>query len=157
MKTRKTTNTPSHKITLKGVVDEARTPAFFLLGMFGATQLGKLIDKQVTPAVSGLLGLDGATSQYIKPAILIAGGLVLSKMTPNKDIKMAGYGVASAGGVILAKNLLNVDILPLSGVGETNFKSVIPGMGETPNLPLLEGEGDQTVIEGTDEEENTIS
>lgn len=148
---RKTTSTPSHKITLKGVVEEARTPVFFLLGMFGASQLGKLIDKQVTPAVSGLLGLDGASAQYIKPSILLTGGLVLSKMTSNKDVKMAGYGVASAGGIILAKHILNVDILPLSGVGET--RELITGMGEALNLPMLEGS--ETFIEGMDYPEET--
>lgn len=155
------TSYPS-RLTLKKVTNEAKTPALILGGMFLGAQVGKLIDKQVTPSVAGLLGLDGAASKFIKPAIVGAGGLVVAAMTRNPNVRLVGYGVSASGGVMLAK-AMNVNLLPLSGVEDEgyNARTPIPGVGD-PNLPALEepvngdpefpiaGDGDEPVAGAED-------
>lgn len=122
-------------LSLKKVVNEAKTPALIIGGIFLGTQIGNLIDKQVTPTVSGLLGLDGASSKFIKPVILGAGGLITAAVTKNPTVRLVSYGVATSGGIMLAKSM-NVNVLPLSGA-DYDPRVIVPGMGD-PNLPALE-------------------
>ncbi len=148
------TSSSSSKLSLKRVTSEAKTPLLIIGGMFIGTQVGKLIDKQITPAVSGLLGLDGASSKFIKPAILGAGGLIVAAMTKNPNVRLISYGVSASGGVMLAKSM-NIDVLPLAGADDYNDRAIVPGMGN-PNLPALEegvyGDDDESQIAGDGED-----
>ncbi|NLF41548.1 MAG: hypothetical protein GX587_02520, partial [Bacteroidales bacterium] len=73
-------------------------------------------------------------------------------MSKNQDLKMAGYGVAAVGGAYLAKNMLNIEVLPLKGIDEAPRRA-IPGFGNITedDLPLLGNGSDPDLsIEGND-------
>jgi hypothetical protein len=154
----------SKKVTLSNMIDEGKKPALVLCGMFLGNRIGKLLDKNVTPTVSGLLGLDGANSKLVKPLILTAAGLATSQTAKDENIKMIGWGVAGYGIADAAKDLLKVDLL--SGVDEEDYYAIqgtqpIPGIGssddELPNLPILNGddyEDDNVDVSGIEEDLN---
>jgi len=155
----KGSRTPKLSLNPSGFVAEARKPLMFLVGMFAGSKLASVINTNVTPAVQGVLGLDGDSKQVVAPVITAVAGLAVSQMSKNQDLKMAGYGVAAVGGAYLAKNMLNIEVLPLKGIDEAPRRA-IPGFGNITedDLPLLGGgngsdpdlniEGNDLVIEG---------
>lgn len=148
-------STRSKKLSLNpsGFLSEARKPAMFLAGMFAGTQLANMLNRNVAPAVQGFLGLDGDSKQVVAPVVTAIAGLAISQMSSNQDVKMAGYGVAAVGGAYLAKNMLNVDVLPLRGLDGDEPGSLIPGFGEVTqiDLPLLDGGSEPEIkIEGAE-------
>lgn len=121
----------TRKIDLGNMVSEAKQPLLIIGGMFLGTQIAKVLDRSVTPTVNGLLGLDAVDGKkMVTPIILAAGGLLAAQMVTDRNYKMVGYGVAASGGVILAKTLLNANVVPLRGVDdEDEGRKPIPGLG----------------------------
>jgi len=159
MKKRRTSRPQSKsKFDLGGIVKDAKDPLLIVAGLFVGKQIGGLLDRNVTPAVSGLLGLDGETSKLIKPLVLTGGGLILSRMVPNQAVKMVSYGIAGYGMANLAESLLKVNVL--SGTDDDGaFKPMLPGVGspELPNLPTLVGDDEQPIQGDGDYQQVAVS
>lgn len=150
---RRASGTPTRKLDLKNMVSEVKNPLLIIGGLWIGSQVAKVLDKNVTPTVNGLLGLDAVEGKkMVTPIILTAGGLIASQMVPNHNVKMVSYGVAGTGLAILAKNMLRTNVFPVSGVED--YQKPIPGLGSE-NLKLDEFpiDGDDEPIEGTDSQE----
>jgi len=125
---RRASGTPTRKLDLKNMVSEVKNPLLIIGGLWIGSQVAKVLDKNVTPTVNGLLGLDAVEGKkMVTPIILTAGGLIASQMVPNQNVKMVSYGVAGTGLAILAKNILRTDVFPVSGV--EGIRQPIPGLG----------------------------
>jgi len=145
-------STTSRKFDIKAMASEAKKPLLILGGMWAGSQVAKMLDKSVTPAVSGVFGLDAVEGKrMVTPVLLIGAGLAASQMSGNSDVKMVSYGVAAAGGAVLVKNMLKTDVVPISGIGSHDLRRSLPGIGEVQldELPIT-GE-DEKPIAGEDE------
>lgn len=110
------------------------------VGLMAGIALGTFAQKFIAKkdAVSGtdLLGLDGKTSKWTTPAILIAGGMAGNALVKQPFLKNVFLGVGCAGGVKLVNTIAGSEKISLSGDEEA--QAILPGVGEVLPQDYLE-------------------
>lgn len=84
------------QINTKKLVQDARKPAGFIIGIMAGKAIAKMIDKNQT--VEGLLGFEG--KKMLKPLGIAAVGLSINQVVRNADVKNVGMGMATYGGIL---------------------------------------------------------
>jgi|GEM_PF-2656382 hypothetical protein len=150
-KKKKRSTTPrSVSFNAKGLKDSGMVVLTTLFGIYAGNQLGKLLKRNVTPAVKGILGLDGSDSKLVAPIVLAGGGLIASQLVKNSHLKNVCYGIAGSGGIMLAKDVLKVDMT--SSLSGDDDMPHIQGLA-SPNLPVLTDDPADVKGVGSDDEE----
>jgi hypothetical protein len=95
-RTRRTRKSTFSQVNTKKIVQDARKPAAFIIGIIGAKGVAKLIDKNQT--VEGLIGFEG--KKMLKPLAIAALGLAGHQIVRNQDLKNVFLGSATYGGIL---------------------------------------------------------
>jgi len=132
-KRRKATTTRSG-FSLNTMMTDALKPLLLLVGIFIGKFVHDLIEgtAQTVVPVSGL----GATAvSIVKPAAILAGGLALKQFWQGDFGTYLGYGIAAYGGVVIAKEALNFNVLGAlaPGMSGANLGLLAPA---TPRYPM---------------------
>lgn len=134
------------KASIKQLGSDAKRPLAIIGGMFLGTQISRVLNRNVSPAVSGLFGLDGQESRKIvTPVLLATGGIVAQQFVKEQVAKDVCTGVAISGGVTLVNELARKPVIALKGLdGDDEPQVALPGIGNA-DLVALPGMGDAEV------------
>lgn len=128
----KRTTPKQQKLDFMKLVKDVKTPGLFIIGFIAGKQVIVLFDKNQT--VDKVVGKDG--KKLIVPALAALGGLSISQLSKDRNLKMLGYGFSAAGihdGVkkmtgkdLLAGNLFDAMPSPdeIQGPGEGDFRQI---------------------------------
>lgn len=124
------------KASVKQLGSDAKRPLAIIGGMFLGTQISRVLNRNVSPAVSGLFGLDGQESRKIvTPVLLATSGIVAQQFVKNQVAKDVCTGVAITGGVTLVNELARKPVISLQGL-DGDEHVALPGIGNTDLVPL---------------------
>lgn len=109
MKTNTKRKIASAKLSLQKMASDIKDPAAIVGGMVIGKLAGDMLDKAITTtkAVAGLKGFDNLNT-FIKPIVLIGGGLAIKQLVKNPLIKNIGIGAASYGGAVAVQGIINI-------------------------------------------------
>ncbi|HPW66084.1 MAG TPA: hypothetical protein PLS84_03265 [Salinivirgaceae bacterium] len=129
-------NKRSIKASVTQLGKDAKRPLAIIGGMFLGSQLSRILNRNVSPTVSGIFGLDGnETKKIVTPVLLAASGIVAQQFVKQEIAKDICIGVAISGGAILVNELARKPVISLSGDEETE-QVILPGIGNTDLVPL---------------------
>ncbi len=115
-------------VSFNAMKKDVLTPAGFLIGIV----VGKVLHDSIDGAaekVGAISGLAGDIKSAVKPALLVGAGLAAKQMVKGDFQQAVAYGVASYGGISLAKDYLNFDVLKKLAPGSDNGDA---GVGTIP-------------------------
>lgn len=140
MKTNHKKTIQSAKLSLSKMATDIKDPAAIIGGMVLGKLASDVLDKAITTGgtVAGLKGLKGFDSvkSFIKPAILIGGGLAAKQLLKNPLLKNVGIGVAAYGGAVAVQSVVNIPQLSNFNPATTPTNPVA-GLGYIPRRPML--------------------
>ncbi|MCQ2607750.1 MAG: hypothetical protein MJ197_03585 [Bacteroidales bacterium] len=109
-----------------GVTNYAKKGLALVAGIAAGSLINKFIAKKDAVSGTDLLGLDGTTSKFTTPAIVVGVGMAAHALCKNENLKTVALGIGAAGGANLINSALGENKISLSG---TNDEPMIPGVG----------------------------
>lgn len=154
-KSKRRSNSPK-TFSMGGVKQYAKKGAALVGGIALGTIIQKFIAKKDAVTGTDLLGLDGNTSKYTTPALMIAAGMAAHALVKDETLKTVALGLGAAGGVNLVNSIAGETKIALSGSEEPAQPALMPGVGEIVDEDYLEKSAttetpDGFQIEGDDE------
>ncbi len=125
---------PRSGFSLNTMFSDALKPLLLLVGIFLGKMVHDLIEGTAQAAVP-VKGLGATAVSVIKPAAILAGGLALKQYWKGDFGTYLGYGIAAYGGVVIAKEALNFNVLGAlaPGLSGANLGLLAP---VTPRMPM---------------------
>ena len=123
---RRRRSTPTVKgVQYKKITSDLVKPGGIIIGLVAGKMISDTLDG-VAAKAGPVDGLAGDVKSALKPAIMTGGGLAASQLVKNEFIKYVFYGVSSYGGVTLAKEFGNFDVLSKIAPNSVNELGTVP-------------------------------
>jgi hypothetical protein len=109
---------------------DALKPLLLLVGIFIGKFVHDLIEGAAASSTATTSGLGATAISIAKPAAILAGGLALKQFWKGDLGTYIGYGIAAYGGVVVAKEALNFNVLGAlaPGMAGANLGLLAPAM-----------------------------
>ena len=125
-KRKKSSSTRKGSFSKQGIKDFAVKGAGLVAGLAMGAAINRFVAKKDAVSGTDLLGLDGKTSKWTTPAIIIGAGLVMSGLVKNQHLKNVALGIGAAGAVNLVNTAMGEAKITLSGDDEQPL--MLPGV-----------------------------
>jgi len=125
------------KLSFSKMASDVKDPAAIVGGMVVGKVLGDFLDEAITKgtAVAGLKGFDSVTS-FIKPVLLIGGGLAAKQLVKNPLLKNVGIGMAAYGAATAIQGVVNIPQLSSFNNPPATTTAPVAGLGIVPRRTI---------------------